>query len=126
MSQVWALVSKSGSVEIRFTDSHPAECGHEEDCVGKAIYQLDREPEAGETVEYKTGQIVPDQKVMLAVIRKERDLKLERSDKLMLPDRGFSEDLKVKILRYREDLRNITNGDILDSLNIVWPINPTE
>lgn len=115
---IWALVSKDGTVEIRCTPGHPAKHGHADECEGKGVFELERDLLAGEAVD-AAGCIVPDFAILLADLREERDRRLEASDKLMLPDRGFSPEMQQAILTYREALRNITEGDPQ------WPLDPT-
>lgn len=73
MSQIWAIVAASGSCSICFTgsaDEHPAQFGHEEDCVDRNVWALDREPvdRLGERVDYETGEIVFDRDLAFARI----------------------------------------------------------
>lgn len=62
MSQVWAIFGSETTMAIVYTASlagHPRENGHWEDCQGKTVHPLVREPELswGEVVDRETGRI---------------------------------------------------------------------
>lgn len=61
-----------------------------------------------------------DERVKMAEIRVKRDQLLSESDHVMLPDRGFSEEVLAEWVLYRKQLRDIT----LDTKNLVWPKKP--
>ena len=70
MSQLWAIVSKSGKCVYRYTNSaakHPDDAGHKSETKNRNVWPLDREPVAmlGEVVNYETGAIEFDAKVAL-------------------------------------------------------------
>lgn len=65
MSQLWALVSKSGKCVYRYTNSYaerPDDAGHKSETKNRNVWPLEREPVAllGEVVNYETGAIELD------------------------------------------------------------------
>lgn len=57
MSRLWAIVARDGTYVLRHCERHPARCGHRSECVGCAVWELDREPriELGEGIDFGTG-----------------------------------------------------------------------
>jgi hypothetical protein len=63
MSQLWAIVDRSGQCVFRYTDSiehSPIDFGHADECDRAQVWPLDREPQRslGEMVSAQTGVII--------------------------------------------------------------------
>ena len=58
MSRLWALVAPDGGYVLRHCERHPARCGHRDECKGRKVWELPREPRAdlGEGIDPATGQ----------------------------------------------------------------------
>jgi len=54
---------------------------------------------------------------------KRRNKYLQLTDKYVLPDFPLSDDLKISIVRYRQQLRDLTDQSEFPN-NIVWPEQP--
>ena len=59
-------------------------------------------------------------------VRNQRDILLQQSDSLVLPDRwaGYSSEKQAIISKYRQDLRDLTNQEGFP-LNVEFPVLPT-
>ena len=57
--------------------------------------------------------------------RTERDMRLSKTDHLVMPDYPIPADLLSKVKVYRQALRDITNQDGFPT-DISWPVNPMD
>ena len=90
--------------------------------VQKDVISLERLISALEFYGYEKGELKTDEDYAKEA-REQRDLLLDKSDYLAMPDYPISEEKKSAILSYRQSLRDISKQSGFPR-NIEWPEKP--
>ena len=78
---IWAIETDIGYV-IRHTEAHPAECGHADECDGRKVVELSREPTFYEYVDFSDGSLkAPSEKgieLIISMLKQKASDEIER------------------------------------------------
>ncbi len=109
---IWAIENNQSYI-IRYCDFHPKDCGHEDECEGRRVLKIPREPLNDiESVDFELGEIIfsPNIKNVVTLIKEKASEEINKAAPLWkqlneLADANSDGSLRQKI----DNIRNWSN-----------------